>query len=236
MRNVWLFVLPLLISCQFTGESQPEAETGYQVKEYFPLEKINWITFWDSTTGDTIQWQKMQTDSTYNSMTARFTCNGHLNSHFAEVVWANDEHGIRLFKTQGRFTFKPPIQIARPYTKPNTVIEQQCLRVDDEYQTKRSYYISSKFLGVENLATAAGICRECLKFKLEFFPWDNPLEESSYTFWFARGLGLVKKDKSFQQLEIKQLSLDGKVIPEIPKRRYRRRSRRRFDPATFALN
>jgi hypothetical protein len=237
MRYFWLPVLlSLLFACQYSKTPPPESETGFQVKDYFPLDEIDWITFWDCTTGDTIQWQKSDTATSYNSQTISFVGKGQLEDHLAEVVWANDQYGIRMFKTQGRYSFKPPIQIAWPYTQPNTTIEQQCLRIDDEFQTKRAYYVCSTFLGIENLETAAGLCRECLKIRLEFFPWDNPLEESSYTFWFAKGLGLVKKDKSFQQLEIKQISLNGRLIPEIPQQKPRQHPRKGFNPATFALN
>lgn len=236
MRYFWLSGLLLIFSCQTSKPPQPEPETGFLVKEYFPLNEIDWITFWDSATGDTIRWQRSDTATTYHSLTISFKNQGQIDDHFAEVAWANDRYGIRIFKTQGRYHFKPPIQISSSYIKPNTALEQQCLRIDDEFQTKRSYYVCSTFLGVENLETAAGLCRECLKFQLEFFPWDNPMEESRYTFWFAKGLGLVKKDKSFQQLEIKQISLNGRRIPELPPTKPRERIRKKFDPATFALN
>jgi hypothetical protein len=213
-------------SCQYNHSIPLKSQTTYSMQEYFPLNDIQWITYWDDIQEDTVQWKKHNSENTTDLPFTSFENRSRMENIDGDDGWSNNENGLFLHRTQGRYHFSPPIQIAKAIVTNNSQIQKNHIRYDEETKALKVYHTISTFAGVENLETKAGLIHDCLKFELEFFPWDNPHARNHYTYWFAKDFGLVKKDKKFQTLELKQIAIAGKLIPRTIKRRSRRYFRR----------
>lgn len=206
----FVFIITLF-SCQLNQPVTINCQNTYAMKEYFPLEDIQWVTFFDKISEDTVQWTKVDTIS------LNYTLFQHMQKSPYELLdtgWSNTESGLFIHCTQGRYRFEPPIQIAPALVNEQSEINRNHIRYDDLNQSIKVYHTTSKFIGHENLETNSGLIQKCLKFQLDFFPWDNPHACNSYIYWFARGLGLVKKDLKFQTLELKHIAINGEIIPK----------------------
>lgn len=229
---VLLIMLVYLTGCQ--KQTIPARSSQlYLMSDYFPIDKIQWITFLDAAQNDTIQWQKIDTVFARNSSCFAFQCKGKVADLLTPSIWSSDNTGLFLHQTQNRYNFQPPIQIANACIQQQTQLQRNHVRIDTQTRTRQIFHIQSTFLGTENLDTALGFIHNCLKFRLDFFAWDEPTNENSYYFWFAKDIGLVKTDKGFQQLDLKHIAINGKILPDPSKKRRRYRRRRRTVTPNF---